>query len=276
MLIKTGYEMIYDLPQPVAMQLMLHFHPSRQGDVREEKLIIEDAFGAPITVEEYSDAFGNRCQRILAPTGRIRMWADALVEDSGEPDIQKPDATQSQVEELPIEVLQFLLASRYCEVDKLSPVAWDLFGSAEPGWNRVRAVCDWVHSHVVFGYHHARWTKSALDVYVERTGVCRDFTHLALTFCRCLNIPARYVTGYLGDIGVSPSGNPMDFSGWFEVFLDGQWWTCDARHNRRRIGRILMATGRDAADVALTTSFGNAPLVSFRVWTDDVTDEVKE
>ena len=268
MLIRAGYEMIYDLPQPVAMQLMLRFHPSRQGDVREEKQSIEDSSGAPIPVQEFCDLFDNRCQRILAPSGRVRMWADALVQDSGELDAQKTDATQTPVEELPEGVLPFLFASRYCEVDKLSPIAWDLFGHTELGWPRVRAVCDWVNSHVVFGYHHARWTKSALDVYIERAGVCRDFTHLALAFCRCLNIPARYVTGYLGDIGVPPSDHPMDFSGWFEVFLGGQWWTCDARHNRQRIGRILMATGRDAADVALTTSFGSAPLVSFRVWTD--------
>ena len=276
MVIRAGYEMIFELPQPVAMQLLLKFHPSRLADVSEERRAIESN-GKPLATCEYSDPFGNQCERILAPVGRLRLWADATVADSGEPDKEIHGLVQHPVEELPPEVMQFLLSSRYCEVDKLSPIAWELFGNTAPGAARVQAVCDWVNSHVTFGYHHARWTKSALDVYIERAGVCRDFTHLALTFCRCLNIPARYTTGYLGDISVPPSGNPMDFSGWFEVFLDGQWRTMDARHNKRRIGRILMATGRDAADVALTTSFGSAPLVSFRVWTDELkNDGVKE
>jgi transglutaminase-like putative cysteine protease len=269
MLIRAGYEMIFELPQPVAMQLLLKFHPSRQADVREESRSIESN-GKPLAAQEYSDSFENECERVLAPAGRLRVWADALVEDSGLPDIEGREAVQHPVEELPTEIMQFLLSSRYCEVDKLSPIAWELFGNTAPGWARAQAVCDWVNSKVVFGYHHARWTKSALDVYLERAGVCRDFTHLALTLCRCLNIPARYTTGYLGDIGVPISPNPMDFSGWFEVFLGGRWWTMDARHNKRRIGRLLMATGRDAADVALTTSFGSAPLISFRVWTDEV------
>lgn len=270
MLIRTGYEMIYDLPQPVAMQLMLHFHPSRQADVREETQRIETGDGQELPVDEYTDWYGNRCQRVIAPAGKLRLWANALVEDSGEAHSIEGEAAQASVEELPVEILPYLLSSRYCEVDKLSPVAWELFGATEEGLARVRAVCNWVNAQVVFGYHHARWTKSALDVFVERAGVCRDFTHLALTFCRCLNIPARYVTGYLGDIGVPRSPNPMDFSGWFEVYLDGRWWTFDARHNKPRIGRILMAVGRDAADVALTTSFGPAPLISFKVWTDEV------
>jgi transglutaminase-like putative cysteine protease len=269
MLIHAGYEMIFDLPQPVAMQLLLQFHPSRESDVVQQERTVA-ANGESLQVQKYSDSFGNRCERILAPAGRLRLAGDALVEDSGLPDLEMPEAVQHPIKELPPEVMPFLLSSRYCEVDKLSPIAWELFESTPEGWPRVQAVCDWVHSKITFGYHHARWTKSAHDVFIERTGVCRDFTHLAVSFCRCLNIPARYATGYLGDIGVQPLPHPMDFSGWFEVFLGGQWWTFDARHNQRRIGRLLMATGRDAADVALTTSFGSAPLVGFRVWTEEV------
>lgn len=269
MLIRTGYEIAFDLPQPIAMQLLLQFHPSRRSDVLEERRLIESN-GLPLKAQQYEDIFGNQCERILAPAGRLRLWADATVEDSGLTDPVQSDAPQHPVECLPSEVMPFLLSSRYCEVDKLSALAWEIFSHTPPGWTRVQAVCDWVNSKVTFGYHHARWTKSALDVYLERTGVCRDFTHLAVALCRSLNIPARYATGFLGDIGVPPSPNPMDFSGWFEVFLGGRWWTFDARHNKRRIGRVLMATGRDAADVALTTSFGAAPLTLFRVWTEEV------
>jgi transglutaminase-like putative cysteine protease len=266
MLIKLGYEIEFDLPAPVAMLLLLRVHPTRQSDVRREQIIIEPE----VPVETFTDVFGNRCDRIQAPAGKLRLWADAVIEDSGQPDAVSPNAEQWPIEKLPAETLPFLMSSRYCEVDKLSPVAWELFGQTKPGWPRVQAICDWVHQKVEFGYLHARWTKSATDVYVERDGVCRDFTHLALTLCRCMNIPARYTTGYLGDIGVPYSAAPMDFSAWFEVFLGGQWHTFDARHNARRIGRVVMAYGRDAVDVALTTSYGSAPLGKFKVWTDVV------
>lgn len=266
MLIKVGYEIVFDLPAPTPMQLMLRVHPSRQSDVQREQIIIEPE----VAVETFTDSFGNHCERIMAPKGKLRLWADAVVEDSGEPDALIADAEQWPVEKLPAEALQFLMSSRYCEVDKLSPIAWELFGQTKPGWARVQAICDWVHSKVRFGYPHARWTKSAIDVYIERAGVCRDFTHMAVTLCRCMNIPARYTTGYLGDIGVTPSSAPMDFSAWFEVFLGGEWHTFDARHNQRRIGRIVMARGRDAVDVALTTSYGPAPLEKFTVWTNEV------
>ncbi len=221
-------------------------------------------------VEGFFDGFGNHCARIMAPAGKVRIWDDAIVEDDGQPDPIDPNAIQHPVEELPPDLLVYLLGSRYCEVDRLSDVAWALFGDAPMGWGRVQAVCDWVHDNVQFGYEHARPTKTAYDVYEERAGVCRDFTHLALTFCRCLNIPARYATGYLGDIGIPPQPHPMDFSGWFEVYLGGRWHTFDARHNTPRIGRVLMAHGRDAVDVALTTAFGVATLETFLVWTDEV------
>ena len=266
MLLKIGYEIIFDLPAPVAMQLMLRVHPSRQNDVRREQIIIEPE----VAVETFTDSFDNQCERIAAPKGRVRLWSDAVIEDCGQLDPLVPDAIQHPVEQLPAEALQFLVSSRYCEVDKLSPIAWELFGQTKPGWARVQAICDWVNLKVKFGYPHARWTKSAIDVYIERAGVCRDFTHLAVTMCRCMNIPARYTTGYLGDIGVPYSPAPMDFSAWFEVYLGGAWHTFDARHNKRRIGRIVMARGRDAVDVALTTSYGSAPLEKFTVWTDEV------
>jgi transglutaminase-like putative cysteine protease len=269
MLIRIGHELIFDLKEPVAMTLMLNVHPSRQGDVKAYR----SSVSPDIPVHTFIDSFGNTCGRIHAPAGKLKLWADGIVEDTGEPDAVDEAAIQHPVEELPDECLQFLLNSRYCEVDKMVPIAWDLFGNTTPGWSRVQAICDWVHNKVTFGYAYARPTKSAFDVYAERMGVCRDFAHTALTLCRCMNIPARYTTGYLGDIGVPTSNSPMDFSGWFEVFLGGKWHTCDARHNKRRIGRIVMAIGRDATDVALTTSYGSAPLVGFKVWTDVVDEE---
>ncbi len=195
---------------------------------------------------------------------------DLIVEDNGLADPVAPNAKQIPVQDLPPDVLVYLLSSRYCEVERLLDVAWGLFGGTPEGWGRVQAICDWVHGNVRFDYLSARPTKTAYDVYAERAGVCRDFSHLALTFCRCLNIPARYATGYLGDIGIPPQPYPMDFSGWFEAYLDGRWYTFDARHNVPRIGRVLMAYGRDAVDVALTTSFGTTRLEKFAVWTDEV------
>jgi transglutaminase-like putative cysteine protease len=267
MLIRIGYELVFNLPTPTPMLLLLFTHPSRAADLRAPDRVRTEP---ELPVEEFIDPFGNRCGRIAAPAGKLRLWNHSLVRDSGERDPVCPDATQVPVENLPVEVLPFLLPSRYCEVDRLGDVAWELFGASPTGWGRVQAVCDWVQANVRFGYAFARPTKTAFDVYTERQGVCRDFMHLAITFCRCLNIPARYATGYLGDIGVPPAPFPMDFSAWFEVFLDGRWFAFDARHNTPRIGRILMAHGRDAVDAALTTSFGPSTLEKFTVWTDEV------
>jgi transglutaminase-like putative cysteine protease len=270
MLIRVGYELIFDAPAPVSMLLLLATHPSRADSLlRPDRPCAEP----DLRRDEFLDGFGNRCTRVMAPAGRVRFWNDTLVQDSGLPDPVHPEAAQHAVEDLSASTLPYLLASRYCEVDRLSQVAWDLFGNSPPGWGRVQAVCDWVHANVRFGYDFARPTKTAYDVYTERTGVCRDFTHLAITFCRCLNIPARYATGYLGDIGVPVSDSPMDFSAWFEVFLGNQWHTFDARHNVPRIGRVLMAYGRDAVDAALTTSFGPNRLEKFTVWTYEATAE---
>ena len=267
MLIRLGYDMGFEVPSSVPIVALLNVHSSRVNDLREpDQLRLEPA----VNIEEYIDSFGNRCCRFLAPAGTVRLWNSTLIEDSGQPDRQNPDAREIPVEELPAETLRFLLASRYCEVDLLSNTAVELFGSVPPGWQRVQAICDWVYKKVTFGYSFARSTKTALDVYTERMGVCRDFQHLAVTFCRALNIPARYVTGYLGDIGVPLAPTPMDFSAWFEVYLEDRWWTFDARHNQPRIGRVLIAVGRDAADVAITTSFGSARLTKFEVTTDEV------
>ncbi len=269
MLIRIGFDLMFDVPAPTVMLLMLRVHPSREASLRAPEHI---RINPGVPVQEFTDAFGNRCGRLLAPAGQLRLRNDALVEDSGELDPVALDARQHAVDELPVETLPFLLGSRYCEVDRLTETAWRLFGDTMPGWSRVRAVVDWCHANVEFGYPYARATKTALEVFTERQGVCRDFTHLAVTFCRCLGLPARYVTGYLGDIGIPPLPDPMDFSAWFEVYLDGRWWTFDARHNHPRIGRIVMARGRDAVDVALTTSFGPTTLTRFVV----VTDEVRE
>lgn len=269
MLIRLGYDIQFTIPFAVPMVALLNVHASRQGDLLEPDLVqIEPS----IEAETYVDSFGNHCVRFLAPPGQLRIFTSTLIRDSGELDAVDPNAQEHPVEELPSEVLRFLLPSRYCEVDLLTPMAADLFGDLPKGFGRVQAICSWVNQKVEFGYNFARPTKTALDVFTERRGVCRDFQHLAITFCRALNIPARYATGYLGDIGVPISPTPMDFSAWFEVYLSGRWWTVDARHNRRRIGRVLMATGRDAADVALTTSFGSSILTFFKVVTDEVAE----
>lgn len=267
MLIRLGYDIRFNVPAPVSIITVLHVHPSREKDLREPEILhIEPHAEAT----DYLDSFGNRCTRIFAPAGELRLSSSSLIEDSGLYDDQNAFAREIPVQDLPPEVIQYLLGSRYCEVDLLSNTACELFGNIPPGWSRVKAICDWIHKKVVFGYSFARSTKTALDVYTERMGVCRDFQHLAITFCRCLNIPARYTTGYLGDIGVPKQPCPMDFSAWFEVYLEDRWWTFDARHNTPRIGRVLMATGRDAADVAITTSFGEAALTQFNVTTDEV------
>jgi transglutaminase-like putative cysteine protease len=267
MQIHLGFEMVYDCPQATPMMFNLNVHFTRVSDLVGRDALV---FDPPVPVAAYRDDFGNWCTRTVARKGRTSVSADALVNDTGIPDAVVPGAQQIPVPDLPEETLVFLLGSRYCETDRLSETAWNLFGQAPAGWGRVQAICDYVHRHLTFGYEHARMTRTALEAFDERIGVCRDFTHLAVAFCRCMNIPARYCTGYLGDIGVPPTDEPMDFSAWFEVFLGGQWHTFDARHNTPRIGRVLIARGRDAADVALSNTFGPATLTSFRVWTDEV------
>jgi transglutaminase-like putative cysteine protease len=245
----------------------LNIHYSRSADLlRPDNLCTSPA----VAVTAYRDLFGNWCSRIVAPAGRFVLSTDALVHDTGMPDTVAPWATQTPVEQLPEETLVYLLGSRYCETDHLAPVAWQLFGNGPTGWARVQAICDFVNQHIEFGYHHARRTRSAWEAYLERQGVCRDFAHLAIAFCRCMNIPARYCTGYLGDIRIPAVPGPMDFAGWFEAYLGGTWYTFDARNNTPRIGRVLMARGRDACDVALTNTFGPNTLSRFMVRAEEV------
>jgi transglutaminase-like putative cysteine protease len=267
MLIRLGYDIRFQNNAEIPFLAMLNVHPSRQQDLREPDILYTHP---EVRTEQYRDVFGNICSRFIAPPGEFRLYNSTLIEDSGEPDPVKWEARQLPVVNLPPETLRFLLASRYCETDLLSDTAIGLFGNTTPGWPRVQAIVDWVHNYVTFGYQFARSTKTALEVFNERCGVCRDFQHLAISFCRCMNIPARYATGYLGDIGVPPSSAAMDFSAWFEAYLEDRWWTFDARHNRPRIGRILMAVGRDAADVALTTTFGPALMSRFSVVTEEL------
>ena len=270
MKIRVGFDFAYEFVAPTPMVLMLNVHPSRASDlIKPDHLRIAPTL--PMT--RYVDAFGNICSRLLAPKGELQISADGMVADTGLPDAVDPAARQHEVTELPHDTLVFLLGSRYCETDQLMNEAWSLFGKTAPGWARVQAICDFVQSHVRFGYEHARATRTAIEVARERRGVCRDFAHLAITLCRCMNIPARYCTGYLGDIGAPPDPDPMDFSAWFEVYLGQRWYTFDARHNTPRIGRVLMARGRDAADVAISTTFGPNTLKRFIVHTDEVIEE---
>ena len=267
MLINIGFDISYTAFMPTPMVVMLSVHPSRVGDLVAPENITTNP---PQPIHYYHDSFGNFCGRLLLQPGQTTLSNRASVRDSGLPDVVMPDAQQIPVENLPDEVILYLLPSRYCEIDRMVDLAWSLFGHTPMGWARVQAIVDYVHNHVTFGYQFAAPTKSAHDVHSERQGVCRDFAHLAVTLCRAMYIPARYCTGYLGDIGVPKDPAPMDFSAWFEVYLSGHWYTFDARHNHPRIGRILMGRGRDAADVPISTSFGRTSLDQFTVHTDEV------
>ena len=273
MRIRAGYRISYDCTAPVPMLLALSLHPSREADLLTPQDI---RFNEGVTARSYRDSFGNVIHRVLAPEGRFTVSTQFTIHDSGAADEQAPEAAQVPVEDLPDDALQFLLGSRYCETDKLSDVAWSLFGGTRPGWERVKAIVAFAHERIEFGYHHARSDKTAMDGYNERKGVCRDFAHLSVALCRCMNIPARYCTGYLGDIGVPVADSPMDFSAWFDVFLRGpggpRGYRLAARHKFRRRGGLRMARGGEATDVALSTAFGSARLAEFEV----VTDELKE
>ena len=272
MYIRAGYKIAYECDQPATLIAMLTTRPERQADLVTPD-ILRLTPGAKL--RQYRDLFGNTCSRVVMEPGRTVLSSDFLIRDSGEPDPVSPHAIQHAVEDLPDDVLVYLLGSRYCEVDQLTSQAWSLFGSVEPGWSRVQAIVDYAHRRLAFNYGLARPTRTALEAHAEQVGVCRDYAHLAITLCRCMNIPARYCTGYLGDIGIPPVDAPMDFSAWFEVYLGGAWRTFDARHNTPRIGRILLAVGRDATDVAISTSFGVARLVQFDVTTVEEPDHAQ-
>ena len=265
--IRVGCELIYDCPQPTPMMLVLNIHYSRARD-----LIVPDHVTTipSVPLSPYRDGFGNWSTRLVAPKGQINIANSAIVRDSGEHDFVEPLAQQHSIQDLPEDALVFLLGSRYCNTQNFSETAWGLFGSTPMGWGRVQAICDFVHNHISFGYEHARGTKTAWEAFNERKGVCRDYAHVAIAFCRSMNIPARYCTGYLGDMGTPPPHAPGDFAAWFEAYLGGRWHTFDPRNNVPRIGRVLIARGRDATDVAISTTFGPNMLMSFKVWTDEV------
>jgi transglutaminase-like putative cysteine protease len=265
--IRAGYEIAFECVAPTPMVLMLSVHPSRMADLVTPQTM---CFDPPIAAHTYHDSFGNACTRLVAPAGRLTVSSDFKIRDCGLPDRVSPQARQQPVQELPDDVLLYLLGSRYCDTDLLSHTAWTQFNGTPEGWPRVQAICDYVNQRLSFGYQHASATRTAWDGFREQRGVCRDFAHLAITLCRCMNIPARYCTGYLGDIGVPLAPEPMDFSAWFEAYLDGEWYTFDARHNTPRIGRVVMARGRDATDVALSTTFGASRLAQFTVITEEV------
>lgn len=272
MLIRIGFEFVVDCPKPTPMVLALYPHPENG----RRTIGTDEIRTAPETpIHTYIDMFGNRCARLLAPTGLLSVWSDCIVEDSGQPDEFDWNARQHEIMDLPAETLTYLVASRYCESDELGEIAWQMFAATPPGWGRVQAISNWVHNHVTFGYRFGRPTKTAHDVLREGTGVCRDFAHLFVGLCRAMNIPARYASGYLSDIGVKADG-AGDFCAWSEVFIDGRWFAFDARHNTPRIGRILMVRGRDAADVAMITAFGAYQLTHLKVWTDQVEDSLPE
>jgi transglutaminase-like putative cysteine protease len=269
MQIRVGYDLIYECPQPTPMILTLNIHYTRASDIVTPDMITTDP---PVPITAFRDGFGNLCTRIVAPGGRIRISTAGVVRDTGEPDEIAASACQHLVQDLPDDTLMFLLGSRYCDTDRLSQVAWDRFERFPPGWARVQGICDFVHDHIVFGYEYAYPSKTAEEVFKDGRGVCRDYAHLAIAFCRCMNIPARYCAGYLGDIGIPPPYGPMDFAGWIEAYLGGRWYTFDPRNNIPRIGRVLIARGRDATDVAISNTFGPSKLVSLQVYTDEVSD----
>ncbi|MCY1667686.1 transglutaminase-like domain-containing protein [Rhizobium sp. SL86] len=267
MRIRAGFRIGYECKQETPMLLVLNLHPSRRGDLLGEQTI---SFDRPIRAWDYMDGFGNACSRIVAPQGVTMISTEFQIYDDGQPDPVPVDVVQHGINDLPDHVLVYLLGSRYCDTDRLADFAWETFAHTRPGWDRVKSILDYTHDRIAFDYSKADPTRTAFGGWHDRTGVCRDFAHLAITLCRCMNLPARYCTGYLGDIGVPADPNPMDFSAWFEVFLSGRWYTVDARHNAPRIGRILMATGRDATDVAMSTAFGPAKLVHFEVTTTEI------
>lgn len=269
MRMRLGYRLSLHLPAPTPMILLLNVHHSRASDLERPDLMMTNP---SVPLESYRDGFGNWCNRMVAPAGALTVSSEGILRDSGQSDPVAPMALQHTVDQLPSDTLTYLLPSRYCETDVLSEFAWNQFSQTPLGWPRVQAVCDFVHNHVRFGYEHSRPTRTAAETLSEAVGVCRDFTHLAITLCRCLNIPTRYCTGYVSDIGQAPPYPAMDFAAWMEVYLGGVWWVFDPRNNDIRRGRVLIARGRDAADVPLIHSFGAHELKGFEVWIDRIED----
>ncbi|GAC1397603.1 MAG: transglutaminase family protein [Chloroflexota bacterium] len=263
--IRVGCDFHYETPWPTPTVMQIEPYASR-----EQRIVRQDMEIAPTTpTHEYRDSYGNTCRRFTMPGGDFRLRFDAVAAVADTPDPVHLHAIQAPVDELPDETLLYTMPSRYCLSDVLSGAAWDLFGETEPGWGRVQTICDWVHENIRFQYGTSTPLTTAVDVYESRVGVCRDFAHLGLTFCRAMNIPARYVFGYLPDIGVPIPDAPMDFCGWFEAYLEDRWWTFDPRNNTRRVGRVVIARGRDALDVAMFTTYGSHTLHRMVVWADE-------
>ena len=269
-LIHYGYDFTLQSAQDTPMICLLSLRDERTADMRAAAPV--ETFPR-VATSVYRDLFGNTCMRFVAPKGEFRIRNDGVVADSGLHDPVDLAAQETAIRDLPDDTLIYLLGSRYCETDLLSQMAWDTFGNLQPGWARVQAICDFAHGHIKFDYMKADVTRTAYGAWMGATGVCRDFAHLAIALIRCMNIPARYVNGYLGDIGV-PLLPPMDFSAWIEVFIGGRWVTFDPRNNKPRIGRIKVAHGRDAADVPLIHSFGPHVLTGFNVWCYEQGDAV--
>jgi transglutaminase-like putative cysteine protease len=271
MLIRYGFELGFSFAQPTMMMCLLNEHPERSQHIRYQTKLLTNP---SIPIFQFTDSFGNQVRKLMSPMGDLSLFYDAILEDDGRADPVAPEAQEVPLEDVPNEYLVYLLGSRYCETDRLGEMAWAQFGSTPRGWQRVQAICDFVNGHLTFGYQFARATRTAYEAYQERVGVCRDFAHLAVALCRCMNIPARYANGFLGDIGVPADPAPMDYNAWFEAYLDGQWYTFDARHNIPRIGRITVARGRDATDISLANSFGPHVLNQFKVWTEEVSEDL--
>lgn len=264
MFIRFGYEIGVSCDLPTPMMTYLSVDRARRSDIVSERGPISEP---AVKMEEVTDPHGNACMRMVVPQGGLRLSYDAVIKDSGRPDLVNLEAGATPVEKLPSGCLPYLSASRYCETDRFGALAWRLFGGIEPGWRRVQAICDYVHDRLIYSYGYSSTLRTAMEAHEERAGVCRDYAHLAVTLCRCMNMPARYVNGYMGDIGVDGDPAPMDFNAWFEVYLQDRWYTFDARHNMPRIGRIAVARGRDAADIPLIQTFGKHELTTFKVWT---------
>jgi transglutaminase-like putative cysteine protease len=262
--LRVGCEFIYDVSAPTPATVQVR----PRSDARHQ-LITETWTTTPsLPIDEYVDFYGNPVKRLVMPEGELGLRYDAVYSVPDEPDPDGSGLAHPPLEQIPGELLHFTLPSRYCLSDELMGTAWELFGQSEPGWARVQAICDWVHDNLQFQYGTSSPLTTAVDVFKARKGVCRDFAHLAVTFCRAMNIPARYVFGYLPDIYVPLPPEPMDFAAWMEVWLGDRWWTFDPRNNARRVGRVLIGRGRDALDVAMLTTYGPAAFRSMTVWAD--------
>ncbi len=266
MLVRVGCRFAYEAPESTPS--LWQVRPRPDGDHR----IVGERWDPAAPAQTYVDNYGNVCDRLSLPAGRSVLRYDATVEVSSSFDDADKAGSRAAIEDLPNEAFVYLLSSRFCWPDVLHDPAWELFGSVEPGWSRVQAVCDWVHDHIRYEVGSSTALTTAHDAWQARAGVCRDLTQLGITLCRALNVPARYVAGYLPDIAVNPPDLAMDFCSWFEAWLDGRWWTFDPRNNEPRIGRVVIARGRDAIDAAMVTTWGAAELRAMEVWADEAGD----